>query len=78
MCCSLSEGQLAKAEPAPSSPHSTAVTKFLGGGGKQKAVSGRGQGCCKLQRDAAFPKLPFILGISVFRINHHFALGPKR
>ena len=52
-----------KAEP-PSPLHSTAVTEFLGGGVKQKSVSGRGQACSKLQHDGGLPNLPFILGIS--------------
>ena len=73
--CLLSERRLAKAEP-PSPPHSTAVTEFLGGGGKQKSDSGRGQACSKFQHDGSLPNLPLLLGISE-SINDHFAIGPK-
>ena len=74
--CSLSERRLAKAEP-PSPPHSTAVTEFLGGGVKQKYDSGRGQACSEFQHDGGLPNLLSIFGISDFRINDHFAIGPK-
>ena len=73
--CSHSERRLAKAE-SPSPPHSTAVTEFLGGGGKQKSDSGRGQACSKFQHDGGLPiLLSDILGIS--ESPDHYAIGPK-
>ena len=61
--CPLSERQLVKAG-LPSSPHSTALTEFLGRGVRQKSVSGHGQAYSKFQHDAGLPNSPSLLGIS--------------
>ena len=74
--CSLSDGPLFRAEPS-SLPHSMAVTELLGKGAKRKSLSGRGQACSNSIIPARRRLAKFAVYFGHFRINDHFAIGPK-